>query len=161
MATSPKMDLSLVQDMVTNYKTKQYNSIVTNTVNPMPYDAQSSWFSLEALKTFISNLEKEVAKHPEYPVKNFGVRFYYAAYPPNTVWNTPGFEQLAGVDPLYAKLHTLIAVPTAQIDGINKDFDPYNVATYTGIKPMGKTATIMAENHGELIPPGSNAGAWF
>jgi hypothetical protein len=158
---SQKLNLDLVQEMVTNYKSKQYLSIVTNKINPMTFDAQSVWFSLDALKAFIDTIETEVAKHPQYPVSNFGLRFYYSAYPANDTWDKAGFEDIAGLNPLYEKLHTLIAIPTASINGINSDFDPCDVKTYSGTKPTVVGCAIMAENHGELIPPGSNLGTWF
>lgn len=153
--------LGLVEEMVDNYKTKQYQSIITNTVNPMTFDAQSVWFELDALKSFIAAIEDETAKHPSYNMKNFGVRFYYSAYPIRTTWNNAGHEDLATVDQSYEKLHTLIAIPTAEIDGENSDFDPYNVNTYNGSRPSGKTTVIMAENHGRLIPPETASGTWF
>ena len=159
MAKTIKLDL--IEEMVTNYKTKQYNSIITNTANPMVFDAQSVWFDLEALKTFLATIEDEVAKHPDYDMSNLGVRFYYSAYPDVMAWNNPGHEDLSVVDPSYEKLHTLIAIPTAKIDGENSDFDPYDVNTYKGAKPIGVGLAIMAENHGDLCPPGSPTGLWF
>lgn len=159
MATKT-MNLDLVQEMVTNYQTKQLLSILTNTVNPMTFDAKSAWFELEALKAFIKEIEDETAKHPQYGLKNFGVRFYYAAYPPagdteniNEDWGT--------LPPGYEKLHTLIAIPTASIGGTNQDFDPCDTKTYDGTKPTGPGISIMAENHGRLIPPDGASGTWF
>ena len=160
MATKT-MNLDLVQQMVTNYQTKQLLSILTNTVNPMTFDAKSVWFELEALKAFIAAIEEETARHPDYGLKNFGVRFYYSAYPISDKWDNPGYEALSTVPKDYEKLHTLIAIPTAVINNKNQDFDPYDVNTYTGTKPTGVGMSIMAENHGELIPPGSNLGTWF
>lgn len=153
--------LGLIEEMVANYKTKQYQSIITNTVNPMTVDAQSVWFDLEELKRFITAIEEETSKHPEYMMKNFGVRFYYSAYPNGATWNDTGHEELATLDPSYGKLHTLIAIPTADINGNNSDFDPYDVNTYTGNKPTGKSTAIMAENHGDLTPPNPAVGLWF
>ena len=155
------LPLELVEEMITNYKSKQYLSIVTNTINPMPMDAKSVWFELGALKQFIASIEYEATKNPEYDMKNFGVRFYYSAYPISDSWEDEGHEELGTVSKAYEKLHTLIAIPTAEINGVNSDFDPFDVATYTGIKPIGKGATIMAENHGNLCPPDSPVGLWF
>lgn len=156
------LNLDLIQTMVTNYKTKQYLSIVTNTINPMTYDAQSVWFDLAALKSFIATMEDEVAKHPDYDMGKLGVRFYYSAYPDNSAWEIPEFEDsLAPVPEKYEKLHTLIAIPTGQINGLNSDFDPYDVATYKGDKPVGVGLAIMAENHGDLTPPATSNGLWF
>lgn len=156
-----KMNIDLVEEMVTNYKSKQYLSIVTNTINPMTFDAQSVWFDLQALKDFITTIEDEAAKHPEYNLKNFGARFYYTAYPKNEAWDEPGYEDIATVDKKYEKLHTLVAIPTAEMDGVNCDFDPFDEKTYTGQKPTGAATVIMAENHGSLTPPETRTGLWF
>ena len=155
------MNINLVQEMVTNYKAKQYQSIINSTTNPMPFDAQSVWFELKALKTFIATIEAEVASHPTYDMGNLGVRFYYSAYPKNALWDDLGYEDIAGLNPAYEKLHTLIAIPTAEIDTVNSDFDPLDVKTYTGTKPTGAGLAIMAENHGNLNPPGPSSGLWF
>lgn len=143
------MKLDVVQQMTDNYKDNQLVSITTNPEIPMEFDAESVWFELEKLKAFISDIESETAKHPEYGMKGFGVRFYYSAY------STPCEK------PTYAKLHTLIAIPTANVNGVNTDFDPYNTATYDGTKPSGSGTVIMAENHGELCPPMPQSGLWF
>jgi len=156
-----KMNIALINEMVTNYKSKQYLSIVTNTINPMSFDAQSVWFDLNALKDFITTIEIEVAKHPEHDLRNFGARFYYTAYPKNESWEEPGYEEIANVNPQYEKLHTLVAIPTTEINGVNSDFDPFDVTTYTGKKPIGTATVIMAENHGTLTPPEINTGLWF
>jgi len=60
----------------------------------------------------------------------------------------------------YEKLHTLIAIPTAEINGQNQDFDPSNTSTYDGTKPSGTGMSIMAENHGRMTPP-DPCGTWF
>lgn len=155
------MNIDLVEEMVTNYKSKQYLSIVTNTINPMSFDAQSVWFDLQALKDFIATIEDEAAKHPEYNLKNFGARFYYTSYPKNDSWDEPSYEDIADVNKQYEKLHTLVAIPTAEMDGVNSDFDPFDVNTYTGKKPTGTATVIMAKNHGSLTPPETNTGLWF
>ncbi|MCF6132401.1 hypothetical protein [Flavobacterium wongokense] len=155
------MNIDLVQEMVTNYKTKQYLSIVTNTINPMTFDAQSVRFDLTALKAFIDTIEQEVALHPEYNLQDLGVRFYYSAYPNSNDWDKTENQDLAPVPSQYAKLHTLIGIPTAMINGVDSDFNPLDTKTYTGIKPTGVGCAIMAENHGDLNPPGSPSGLWF
>lgn len=155
------LNLELVEKMVTNYKTKQYLSIVTNTINPMKFDAQSVWFKVNALKELIAAIEAETAKHPEYEMHGFGVRFYYSAYPDNETSEEQGYESLSDLPEGYQKLHTLIAIPTAEINGVNQDFDPFDVTTYNGSKPTGIGCAIMAENHGVLIPPTPSTGTWF
>jgi len=89
------MNLDLVQEMTTNYQTRQLLSILTNTVNPMAFDAKSVWFDLESIKAFIAEFEYEVAQHPEYHMKNFGIRFYYSAYPKYVTWDDQDMKQLA------------------------------------------------------------------
>lgn len=159
--------IDLVDEMVTNYKNNQLNAILTDKVNPMPFDAQSIWFDLNTLKAFLTAIEEEAESHPKHDLKNFGVRFYYTAYPKKALWDKPGYEDLADMlnDPTakdYEKLHTLIGIPTAEINGINQDFDPYDENTYSGAKPSsGQGLAIMAENHGSLCPPASPSGSWF
>lgn len=153
------MKLDLVQEMVTNYQTKQYQSILTNKDNPMEFDAQSVRFSLDALKNFITTIEEQVALHPEHDLKKLGVRFYYCAYPESESWND--HQGLANVPTEYAKLHTLVAIPTAVINDVESDFDPLDVNTYTGDKPTQGGLLIMAENHGGLTPPNPNENLWF
>lgn len=156
------LNLDLIQEMVTNYKSKQYLSIVTNTINPMTFDAQSVWFELDALKNFIATIEEQVADHPQCPVGQLGVRFYYSAYPKSEQWDEPGYEDIANVPTNYQKLHTLIAIPTAEINGVNQDFNPADVKTYTGVRPpSGEGIAIMSENHGDLTPPKPPIGLWF
>ena len=152
------MKLELVQSMTDNYKSKQLVSITTNPKIPMAFDAEAVWFDLKKLKEFIDTIETETAKHPEYGLSNFGIRFYYSAYPEDV---NLAQTDAGTVTEKYAKLHTLIMIPTAEINGVNSDFDPYNTDTYKGEKPKGIGTTIMAENHGELYPPMTNEGLWF
>ena len=159
--TNYELPLELIEDLVDNYKTHQLVSIKNSAKFPMVFDATAALFSLGKLKDFIATIEEEVAKHPEIPVSNIGIRFYYAAYPDQSNWEDENYEALDTVDPNYAKLHTLIAVPTTEIDGINYDFNPYDVSTYNGTKPSGKGTGIMAKNHGALYPPGTKTGLWF
>jgi len=156
-----ELPLQLVENLVDNYKTHQLYSIENAVKFPMAFDATAALFTLDQLKDFIATIEKEVAKHPEKPVSNIGLRFYYAAYPEQSNGENNDYEALETVDPNYAKLHTLIAVPTMEIDGINYDFDPSDVSTYGGKKPSGTGIAIMAENHGALYPPGIPTGLWF
>ncbi len=158
---SQTINLDLVQEMVTNYKTKQYLSIITNKINPMTFDAQSVRFNLASLKAFIETIETEVASHPQYDLQNLGIRFYFSAYPADDLWDQPGYEDIANLPTQYEKLHTLIGIPAAEINGLDCDFDPLDVKTYNGTKPIGPGCAIMAENHGDLNPPGSSAGLWF
>ena len=151
--------------MAKKYRNVQLTSIENAPVNPVPHDAHSLWLDLEVLKDFISKIEQEVAAHPETPVRNLGLRFYYSAYPSNKDWHTPGYEDIADLlnDPetlQYEEKHTLIAVPTFEKAGHNQDFNPADAATYTGTAPM-PSSTIMALNHGSMIPPKQSIGEWF
>ena len=161
------LKIDLVEEMVSNYKNNQLDAILTNKAHPMPFDAQSVWFDLNTLKAFVNAIEEEAGNHPKHNLKNFGVRFYYTAYPKKALWDKPGYEDLADMlnDPIaknYEKLHTVIAIPTAEINGVNQDFDPFDENTYGGSKPSsGQGLAIMAENHGSLIPPAPPSGSWF
>ena len=153
--------MKLVENLVDNYKNHQLYSIENSPTFPMVFDARAASFSLAELKSFIETIEKEVAKHPEAPVEKIGVRFYYAAYPDVENWEEDEYNDIEIVPTDYAKLHTLIAVPTTEINGVECDFDPYDVATYNGSKPSDSGLAIMAENHGTLSPPKSVSGLWF
>jgi hypothetical protein len=155
------LPLKLIQRLVDNYKNRQLYSIENSVNYPMAFDATAALFSLEQLKDFIATIEKEVAKHPDRPVSNIGIRFYYAAYPENLNGEDEHYEALETVNPEYAKLHTLIAVPSIEIEGLSYDFDPSDVNTYSGQKPSGTGIAIMAENHGVLFPPVAKIGLWF
>jgi hypothetical protein len=155
------LPLKLIKNLVDNYKTRQLRSIENSEDCPMAFDATAALFSLEKLKDFIATIEKEVAKHPERPVSKIGIRFYYAAYPENSDWEDEDYEALGMVNPEYAKLHTLVAIPSIEIEGVSYDFDPSNINTYGGQKPSGTGVAIMAENHGLLFPPGPRTGLWF
>ncbi|WNM22994.1 hypothetical protein [Flavobacterium capsici] len=151
------LNMELVAEMIKNYRTRQLKSIEDSKTWPMAFDAHSVWFSLDELKDFITEIETEIASHPEKPVGNLGLRIYYAAYPTEEDWN----PDLDTVPKDYEKLHTVIALPTNEIDGENFDFDPSDVNTYDGTKPTGTGIAIMAENHGFLTPPFSTTGEWF
>lgn len=156
-----KLNLKLVETLVDNYKSRQLYSIENSVSYPMAFDARAAMFSLKALKSFIETIEEEVAKHPERPVENIGVRFYYTAYPELKDWEDELFDELKPVPLDYTKLHTLVAVPTMEIAGVCYDFDPFDVNTYDGSKPADTGMGIMAENHGSLYPPGGSTGLWF
>lgn len=155
------LTMKLVETLVDNYKSRQLYSIENSPTFPMAFDARAALFPIKALKSFIETIEEEVAKHPERPIENIGIRFYYASYPELKDWEDELYEELQPVPLDYNKLHTLIAVPTVEIDGVQYDFDPYDEATYGGAKPSDSGMAIMAENHGSLYPPGGTSGLWF
>lgn len=161
MTSIQTLKMALVETMVTNYKNNQLQAIETSPTHPMAFDATAAHFSLQQLKSFIHTIETEVARHAEIPVDQLGIRFYYAAYPSENNWQNEENAEIAMVDSRYAKLHTLIAVPTIEIKGVVHDFDPFDSSTYTGVKPAGTDVVVMAQNHGGLFPPKSLEGAWF
>ncbi len=155
----------LVDEMAKKYRTVQLASIHNAPVNPVQNDAHSLWVSLDVLKAFIADIEREVASNTQNQVGNLGVRFYYAAYPGNKVWNDAGYEDLNNLlgDTLtsqYEKRHTLVAIPTFEKSGFHQDFNPADPATYTGTAPAA-SSSIMAMNHGSMIPPKQSFGEWF
>lgn len=155
------LTMKLVETLVDNYKNHQLHSIENSVSFPMTFDARAAVFPIKALKSFIETIEEEVAKHPERPLENIGIRFYYAAYPELKDWEDGLYDELKPVPLDYNKLHTLIGVPTVEINGVQYDFDPYDVATYEGVKPSDSGMAIMAENHGTLSPPKDTLGLWF
>jgi len=108
-----------------------------------------------------------VAAHPELPTANLGLRFYYAAYPDAQAWTNQENVLLQETIPVYEKLHTLIVLPTTEINGDNYDFNPLDPATYSGNPPTEQTqvmvskSTITVKNHGFLVPPSTATGEWF
>lgn len=155
----------LVDEMAKKYRTVQLHSIQTAAANPVANDAHSLWLSLEALKSFIADIEQGVASNPDNKLGELGIRFYYSAYPSHKLWNKAGYEDIAdlGNHPetlQYAERHTLVAIPTFAKSGHHYDFDPTNAATYNGNAPAPSSA-IMALNHGSMIPPKQSIGEWF
>lgn len=123
----------LAFNMISTYKSHHWNGyrVAGNTV---PTDARSVWFSLDTLKKFIWNLEQEVCNNKCIDKKTLGLRFYYAEYPQQQVWDK--LEPL-DADPvinreqqdhraLYQGLHTVVITPTywSEKSQFNVDFDP-------------------------------------
>jgi hypothetical protein len=169
---------SLVAEMVKNYRNNQLVSIQTAPINAVTNDAQSIWFHLDTIKKFIYHIEKGVETNKPGAKTDLGLRLYYAAYPKQSLWGTKGYEELANLanDPttaLYEKKHTLVLIPTLKIHGINADFNPIDINTYTGFGsstnpfstpgyvPMALSVDVMAKNHGDLSPPYSQIGQAF
>jgi hypothetical protein len=152
---------SLVSEMVKNYRDNQLVSIQTATLNPVPNDAQSIWFPLDSIKKFIYHIEKGVEDNKPGAKTDLGLRIYYAAYSEK---NAPAN---------YEKKHTLVMIPTLKIHGINADFNPIDINTYTGFDsptnpfstpgyvPMAMAIDVMAKNHGMLSPPNLTSGQAF
>lgn len=169
------MEFDLVREMVQNYRKNQLQWILTAPNSDLKMDASAVWFDLETLKDFIQSIEEEIAKNPELPTKNVGVRMYYAAYPPIEKFNQYGNEDLADLlaseeTIKYEKLHTLVLVPTTEIETVVTDFNPLDPTTYEAGFPKTDTKSVMAltykgtiaaKNHGQLYPPGDIIGEAF
>jgi hypothetical protein len=152
---------SLVAEMVKNYRDNQLVSIQTALVNAVPNDAHSIWFPLDSIKKFIYHIEKGVIDNKPGAKTDLGLRIYYAAYSEK---NAPAN---------YEKKHTLVMIPTLKIHGVNADFNPIDINTYTGFDsptnpfstlgyvPMAMAIDVMAKNHGTLCPPASPIGNAF
>ncbi|CAM4087723.1 MULTISPECIES: hypothetical protein [Flavobacterium] len=157
----------LVNEMIQNYRN---NQLATINKTKIGNDAHSIWFELETLKKFIADVENEAKKNGNTSSNDLGIRFYYAAYPEKEKWEKTGYEELSfllnsPITELYENKHTLIMIPTIDIEGKNVDFNPIDKNTYNGLQNvdkngeytiMSKTATnsdIAAQNHGSLIPP--------
>jgi len=182
-----ELNVNLVHTMVNGYKDKQLRYIQ----NTMSKDAHSIWFDLETLKKFIYHTEVNTKKNNKsITSKHLGLRIYYANYPERATWGAP-YSDLSDFnnDPItqqYSHLHTLVAIPTIRRkNGINADFNPMDVQTYTtGLKNLEyysnpapsnvipamtvtkssratSNSSSGAQNHGSLIPPADGSGEGF
>jgi len=162
------MDPAIIQQMVDNYRNNHLDAI--NRAMEIR-DAHSVSFGLKTLKKFIGDIEF-YAKKVDSRIADgaLGVRFYYAAYPKESEWGA--FENEIGKD--YAQKHTLIMIPTLKKKASNGsyldyDFNPLDRSTFplkerSKEQPVtlmamsadtsdGQTREVMAQNHGQLIPP--------
>jgi hypothetical protein len=175
---SNTLKYQLVKNMIDNYRTNQLNSIQNSNINAVENDAQAIWFDIETLKKFIADVESQTQNNSNMTVNNLGIRFYYAAYPELNRWGTSGYEELSDLlnDPvtqLYEKKHTLIMIPTINVEGIDKDFNPMDKNTYEGFNSTinnsnyqimsvsNSTLSTTAKNHGVLFPPDCINGIGF
>ena len=91
-----------------------------------------------------------------------GIRIYYARYP--TQFNTQQFPGYNGVKPAYAGYQTVFMVPTIDVSGNHKDFNPldpsHSICDKSFINPEGTISirVLAGKNHGELCPPVCPAG---
>ncbi|WP_156131466.1 hypothetical protein [Pedobacter kyungheensis] len=166
------MDPAIIQQMVDNYRNNHLEAI--NKLIGIK-DAHSVSFGLKTLKKFVGDIEFYAKKvDPRITDGALGVRFYYAAYPKENEWS--GFENEIGKD--YAQRHTLIMIPTLKKKASNGsyldyDFNPLDRSTFplkerSKEQPVtlmamssdtsgGQTREVMAQNHGQTIPPADSA----
>jgi hypothetical protein len=134
------LQTGLVGDMISIYRKKQHKTITTNL---LPEDAHTIWFDLETIKKFIFHFEKNVQKNGISNAEKLGLRIYYASYPKKETWKNEQYQELTGFlgNPLtekYEEKHTLVMLPTININGKNTDFNPLNIDTYTTGLPIYK-----------------------
>lgn len=164
------MDTRTIKQMVDQYRNNHLDAINrTLGLN----DAHSVSFGLKTLKKFIDDIEYQTKKrNPGIDAGALGVRFYYAAYPQESEWKNSENEKQMGKN--YAGKHTLVMIPTLKkriSSGSFEDYDfnPLDKATYfindreierpVAMMAMDSTNNdsqskqVMAQNHGQLIPP--------
>jgi hypothetical protein len=173
-----KLSMSLIEEMVQNYRHTQLLSIENAAKNSVKNDSHSILFDLDTLKKFISDIEKGVRIVEPNANPKLAIRMYYAAYPLNAKWNEPAYKNLQNllgdqITKLYERKHTLIMIPVIKNNkGVFADFNPYDKDTYQGFPKRSKTgmqtlrnytdtAEIPGLNHGQLIPPRSADGEAF
>lgn len=170
--------MSLIEEMVTNYRQTQLLSIENAPKDAVKEDSHSILFDLDTLKKFINDIERGVKEVEPSANPKLAIRMYYAAYPLKEKWNERGYEDLGNllgkeIPKLYERKHTLIMIPVIKTDkGIFADFNPFDKNTYNGFpKRMTKamsllrdpsdTTEVLGLNHGQLIPPASIEGEGF
>jgi hypothetical protein len=184
------INYTTAQSMADNYKNdygKAYISSQDQFAIEKP-DTRSVWFSLDRLKKFIWNIERQNCLNG--CAESLGLRIYFAKYPDLNnadALDSIGLIGLIGVPKEYSNHHTLFMVPTYENDnGVNVDYYPggdcragFNeVPTIKkfiadvdnpGVRDIpGPTPMIFdmginedAQNHGNLIPPGEATGTRF
>jgi hypothetical protein len=168
------MDPEIIQQMVDNYRNNHLAAI--NKVLGIT-DAHSVSFGLKTLKKFITDIEYHTRKVDTRITDGaLGIRFYYAAYPKDNEWNN--FDNEKSIGKNYVQKHTLVMIPTLKkksSDGSYQDYDfnPLDINTFP-VKERGKDQPVtlmamnadtsdsqlrevMAQNHGQLIPPAEAA----
>jgi len=158
---------STARDLVTRYKLEcqpLLTSIMPNSNRTM--DARSIVFPIDQLKKMIWEIEYQVENIA--PVRELGLRMYYAKYPDIAAIkldpNDPLHNDLHNLPDEYSFRHTLVIVPTYKDDsGKDIDFDPW-LANQTGLlEPISPNSDdeivrnsdpMSAQmNHGNLSPP--------
>lgn len=178
------LQMGLISDMISVYRSNQGNAINRDMAHD---DAEAVWFELDTIKKFIFHIEK-LSKKKGVPSEKLGLRLYYATYPDSTLWGNLGYKDLTDFKRdastrAYQLKHTIVMIPTLNIEGLNKDFNPLEPDTFdSGLTPLksefnGKASTTLpagavstmgltgtgsttARNHGELSPPKPKVGAF-
>jgi len=168
------MDPKIIQHMVDNYR-NNHLAAINKTLGLA--DAHSVSFDLSTLKKFIVDIEYQTKKrNPSIGIAALGIRFYYAAYPKESEWGNLENEKAIGKD--YAQKHTLVMIPTlkkkiSQGSNLDYDFNPLDKTTFliderkndrpVTLMAMSSDASdiqsrqVMAQNHGQTIPPADAA----
>lgn len=172
---------SLIREMIDNYRQTQLKAIENAGENAVIDDANSVLFDLDTLKKFATDIERIVKRNQPKGNPKLAIRMYYAAYPSNTKWNEPGYENLKNllskdITRLYERKHTLILIPAIKnTRGDYADFNPLDMTTYNGFKIKNRKQmsfmmakderhdymSVMALNHGQIIPPATVDGQAF
>lgn len=184
-----ELRVDLIHTMTKKYRNKQLDFINRHVdfEGQNKNDAHSIWFDLVTLKKFIYHIEKtsrEVGTGINKNIidKDLGIRIYYSAYPEKESWKSK-FPDLIDFfndadKQLYEHLHTLVMIPTLNIEGKMVDFNPKDKDTYahglydmpgyvvtptisTTLKTVAMTGMTEndpdnmtgSQNHGNLIPP--------
>jgi|GEM_PF-301371 len=126
------LQTGLISDMVNIYRVHQGKAINNSMPDP---DAESVWFNLDSIKKFIYHVEKLSSKNSVESNK-LGLRFYYASYPDRAFWGNTGYKDLQDfkndtTKNKYQYKHTIVMIPTLDINGVNSDFNPLDKKTYT------------------------------
>lgn len=159
-----QMPLSTVKTMIDQYRNNQYVAINNSRTIEVP-DAHSVWFDSNTLKKFIHDMETETLKKKPNSKEPLGIRIYFAAYPNLNLTGTTNFIEadFKDIQKNYATRQTVVLIPTIfdKSKNGNVDFNPLDAATYSGFSKLknksavdkATTPSIMALNHGHLIPP--------
>ena len=137
-----ELRVDLIHTMTNKYRSNQLDFVNRNSdfLGYNKKDAHSIWFDLITLKKFMYHIEKTsrdlgAGINRTISDKDLGIRIYYAAYPKKEENWKVQFPDLIDLysDPnkqLYEHLHTLVMVPTLNIEGKMVDFNPKDTATY-------------------------------
>lgn len=133
-------------------------------------DANSIWFSLETLKSFIWNIENAACQKGCYNSTNnlnLGVRIYYARYPDDDSMNNnqdllvlPHSTPNSAVNNSFAEHHTIFMVPTfrdANNPNTQWDFDPWHWSSSATTTNSCTVPTTMAQWLVDTTAPFGNA----